>query len=93
MIISILQSKKSNDICLTPESVSVLAQNHHTILIEGEAADASLKSYLSVGAYIINTKEELLDRGDLIVKKNWPTLQEITYLNGEEKIFFTKLTY
>lgn len=91
MIISILQSKNKKDLCLTPEAVSVLVQHHHTALIEGEASWQNLKGYLNVGAYIINSKEELLDRGDLIIKKTEPKIKEIDYLNGENKIFVTKI--
>lgn len=91
MIISILQSKNKTDICLTSEAVSVLVQNHHTVLVEGEASRQNLKNYLNVGAYIINAKEELLDRGDLILKKTEPKIKEIDYLNGENKIFVTKI--
>ncbi len=91
MIISILQSKNKKGICLTSEAVSILVQNHHTVLAEGEANRQNLKNYLNVGAYIINAKEELLDRGDLIIKKTEPKIKEIDYLNGENKIFVTKI--
>lgn len=91
MIISILQDEKNHDICLTSEAVSVLVQNHHTVLIEGEPDNVAARAYMSVGAYIINTKEELLDRGNLLIKKMEPASSEIGYLNGEEKIFLTHI--
>ena len=71
----------------------MLVQNNHTVLVEGEAHNSLLAAYLNVGAYLINTKEELLDRGDLLVKKTEPDMEEIEYLNGEEKIFFTILDF
>lgn len=93
MIIAILNDKNSSKVCLTPESISVLAENNHTVLVEGEARNKLLAPYLNVGAYLIDTKEELLDRGDLLVKKTEPDMEEIEYLNGEEKIFFTSLNF
>jgi alanine dehydrogenase len=93
MIISILQSKKSNDFSLTPESVSVLVQNKHTVLVQGNPRSLVARPYLNVGAYVINTKEELLDRADLILKKSCPRIQEIDYFNGHDKIFFTKINF
>lgn len=93
MIISILQDKPYKDVCLTQEAVSVLVQNNHIVLIEGEADNKTLAPYLNVGAYIINTKEELLDRGDVIIKKTEPKKEEVGYLNGEEKILFTKIDF
>lgn len=91
MIISLLQDKNKREICLTPESISVLVQNHHTVLIEGDSNSPYLNSYLNVGAYLINIKEELLDRGDLVIKKMQTEASEIDYLNGESKIAFSKL--
>lgn len=93
MIISILRDKKDFHICLTPQAVSVLVQNRHTVLIEGKAEDKIVATYLNVGAYIIDTKEELLDRGGVLVKKNEPENAEVEYLNGEEKIFFTTIDF
>lgn len=93
MIISVLQDEHKKDVCLTSEAISVLVQNNHTVLIEGEADSVAARAFMSVGAYIINTKEELLDRGDLIIKRAWPTDSEVDYLNGEAKIFFTKLKF
>lgn len=91
MIISILQGGKSSTIGVTAELISVLCHNHHTALIEGEAGRKDMKAYLAVGAYIINTKEELLDRGDLIIKKDLLESRDIEYVRGEEKIFFTTI--
>jgi len=93
MIISILKSKNQKKPCLNVEIVSILIQNHHTVLIQGNPKNKKLKPYLNVGAYIINTKEELLDRSNLIIKKNPLKDQEIDYLNGEEKIIFSCLEF
>lgn len=89
MIISILQDQKKKSIGVTPEFVAVLVQNNHTVLVEGHNKDSPMQGYLNVGAYVINTKEELLDRGCLIVKTSCPEVTEVDYFNGEEKIFFT----
>lgn len=91
MIISILQGEKNGLPGITPELVSVLCQNRHTVLIEGDSDHKDRKLYLAVGAYIINTKEELLDRGDLILKKEPILFQDIDSVHGEEKIFFTTI--
>jgi len=90
MIISILQGKR-NELYITPEAVSVLVQQRHSVLVEGNSSDKKCLPYLNVGAYIINTKQELLDRGILIIKADSPTLEEIAYVSGEEKIFFTAI--
>ena len=92
MIISIFKTKKSAPLGVTPEFVSVLSQNHHTVLIEGRAEDELARAYLNVGGYIINTREELLDRGDLIVKLGVPELDDIEYAYGETKLFFAKVS-
>ena len=89
MIISILAQEKNHDIALSGEAVAVLVKNKHTVLVEGESVSAKLSSYLTVGAYIINAKEALLYRGDLIIKKSSLAIQEIDSLNAQDKIFFT----
>ena len=89
MIISLLSQEKNHDIALSGEAVAVLVKNKHTVLVEGESVSAKLSSYLTVGAYIINAKEALLDRGDLIIKKSSLAIQEIDSLNAQDKIFFT----
>lgn len=91
MIISILKDSDTQDISLTTEAIAVLVKNQHTVLIDGESENVAASAYMSVGAYIINTKEELLDRSDLIIKRTAPLASDINYLNGEEKIFLTKL--
>ena len=88
----IFKTKKSAPLGVTPEFVSVLSQNHHTVLIEGRAEDELARVYLNVGGYIINTREELLDRGDLIVKLGVPELDDIEYAYGETKLFFAKVS-
>jgi alanine dehydrogenase len=93
VIIAILKDKSSSKICLTSKAVCELVEHNHTVLVEGEPRSKLLAPYLNVGAYLINTKEELLDRGDLLIKKTEPELEEIEYLNGEEKIFFTSLNF
>ena len=98
MIISILHGTKSGSIPIisgsigiTPELVSVLCRSQHTVLVEGEVNRKEMKAYLAVGAYIINTKEELLDRGDLIIKKARLEPCDIEYVHGEGKIFFSTI--
>jgi alanine dehydrogenase len=90
MIISILEDTKTS-VSLTAQSVSVLVQNNHTVLIEGDPALRQLKEYLSVGAYVLNSREQLLDRGGLLIKKAPPEIADVDYLNGEDKIFFTRV--
>lgn len=90
MIVSILKSKKLLSPGVTQEFVSVLSQNHHTVLIEGSVKDDWVRGYLNVGGYIIHAREELLDRGDLIVKRGVPEEDDIKYAYGETKLFFAK---
>ncbi|MBI4359813.1 MAG: hypothetical protein HY564_01830 [Candidatus Jacksonbacteria bacterium] len=90
MIISIVKSKKQTHLGITPEFVSVLSQNHYTVLIEGRAEEEKMRAYLNVGGYIINAREELLDRGDLIIKLDAPDENDIEYAHGETKMFFAK---
>jgi alanine dehydrogenase len=99
MVIGILQDKniqkghETLDVCLTPQAASVLIKDNHSILIEGIAGDGYLKNYLNIGAYIINTKQELLDRAGLIIKKTLPQINDLNYINGEDKIIFTQMTF
>lgn len=91
MIISILAQEKQLGIALTGEAVAILVKNKHTVLVEGKSESPKLSPYLTVGAYIINSKEALLDRGDLIIKKSSPTIEETDSLNDQNKIFFTTI--
>lgn len=91
MIISAVKSKNQTRLPVTLEFVSVLSQNHHTALVEGRAEEEKMRGYLNVGGYVINSREELLDRGDLIIKLGCPEERDIEYAHGETKIFFAKV--
>lgn len=90
MIISLLQDQKEG-VALTSQAVSVLVRNNHTVLIEGNPANRLTKEYLTAGGYVIDAREELLDRGSLLIKKSPSTKEDIDDVNGEDKIFFTTL--
>lgn|SRR3989338_1695427 len=89
MIIGILQENGKQNFSLTEEFVSVLVSNKQTVLVEGSALNARSKNYLTSGAYVIDKKEQIIDRADIIIKKGFLTSTEAAMCAGREKIIFT----
>lgn len=77
MIIGIPAEVKADEyrIAMLPVGVALLSGDGHTVLIEKEAGVASGfddDDYLSAGAEIATTPDEIYQRADLIVKVKEP---------------------
>ena len=78
---------------LTPESVKVLVERNHEVLVEnngGLEAGFTNQDYLKAGAKIINTPEEIFKEAELIVKVKEPQLNEVNMIR-EGQIIYTYL--
>ena len=78
---------------LTPESVKVLVERNHEVLVEnngGLEAGFANEDYLKAGAKIINTPEEIFKKAELIVKVKEPQLNEVKMIR-EGQIIYTYL--
>ena len=78
---------------LTPESVKVLVERNHEVLVEnngGLEAGFTNQDYLEAGAKIINTPEEIFKKAELIVKVKEPQMNEVKMIR-EGQIIFTYL--
>ena len=82
-------SFQENRIALTPDAVSLLVYNGHTIVIEhnaGVGANFTDKEYSDAGAEIVFSVEEIYNT-DIIVKIEPPTKTELKLLkNGQQLI-------
>ncbi len=95
MIIGVPKEIKNNEfrVGLTPESVSLLTQQGHSVVLEhnaGKGIYASDESYIQAGAKIVTTAEEVFSTAEMIVKVKEPQPQECTMLR-EGQILFTYL--
>ena len=71
---------QENRIGLTPESVKTLTSNGHEVLIEnngGFEAGFENDHYVSSGAKIVNTAEDIFNDSDIIVKVKEPQSSEV----------------
>ena len=78
---------------ITPEGVSSLVKNNHTVIIEksaGEGSGFSDEDYRSAGALISNSPEEIYSSSDFIVKVKEPQPSEYKLLK-KDQILFTYL--
>ena len=78
---------------LTPDSVKVLIDRNHEVLVEnngGLEAGFTNEDYLKAGAKIINTPEEIFKKAELIVKVKEPQLKEVNMIR-EGQIIYTYL--
>ena len=81
-------SFQENRISLTPEAVSLLINNGHSIVIESNAglgSNFSDKEFSDVGAKIVFNTEEVFNT-DVIVKIEPPTKHELTLLKKGQKL-------
>ena len=91
MIIGVPKEVKVEEyrVAITPESVSILKQAGHTILIEAGAGEGSGFldfEYEKAGASILN-KRELFQRADLILKVKEPLPYEYEFFKEKQAIF------
>ena len=78
---------------LTPNSVKVLVDRNHEVLVEnngGLGAGFTNEDYLKAGAKIINTPEVIFKIAELIVKVKEPQLNEVKMIR-EGQIIYTYL--
>lgn len=75
--------KDESRVSLTPDSVKFLTEHNHTIYVETNAgllSGFSDEMYIEAGAKIVQTKEELWDVANVIVKVKEPQKKNILYL-------------
>ena len=95
MIIGVPKEIKLQEhrIGLTPDSVKVLADKGHEILIQnngGFEAGFTNEDYKNSGANIIDSAEEIFKKADLIVKVKEPQMNEVELIR-ENQIIYTYL--
>ena len=75
---------QENRVALVPDSVGLLVNNGHRVIIEsnaGEAANFTDKDYSEAGAEIVSESKEVY-KANIIIKVAPPTLSEIELLNN-----------
>jgi len=95
MIIGVPKEIKLQEhrIGLTPDSVKVLTEKGHEVLVEtngGFEAGFSNDNYKDSGAKIINTAEEIFKKAEIIVKVKEPQMNEVKMIR-ENQIIYTYL--
>ena len=95
MIIGVPKEIKLQEhrIGLTPESVKVLFNKGHDVLIEnngGFEAGFTNENYKNAGAKIIDKAEEIFEKAEIIVKVKEPQIDEVKMIK-ENQIIFTYL--
>ena len=95
MIIGVPKEIKLQEhrIGLTPESVQVLTQKGHEVLIQnngGYEAGFTNENYNDAGAKIIDSAEEIYKKSDIIVKVKEPQMNEVKMIR-ENQIIYTYL--
>ena len=78
---------------MTPDSIKVLADKGHEILIQsngGYEAGFSNEDYKNSGAKIIESADEIFKKADLIVKVKEPQMNEVAMIR-ENQIIYTYL--
>lgn len=82
------RSLQENRICMIPDSVALLVNNGHEILVEtgaGEGANFSDHDYSEAGAKIVSSAREVFN-ANTILKIEPPTLDEIGYLKNKQTL-------
>ncbi len=95
MIIGVPKEIKLQEhrIGLTPDSVKVLTEKNHEVLIQsngGFEAGFSNEDYKIAGAKIIDNAEEIFKRSEIIVKVKEPQMNEVKMIR-ENQIIYTYL--
>ncbi len=95
MIIGVPKEIKLQEhrIGLTPDSVKLLTNKGHKVLIEsngGYEAGFANDNYIHAGAEIINNPEQIFKQAEIIVKVKEPQLNEVKMIR-ENQIIFTYL--
>lgn len=77
-------------VALTPDCISMLTKDGYEVYVEakaGELAGFSDEQYISSGAVITNTKEELWDKASVIIKVKEPQKCEYSLFKEDQVIF------
>ena len=95
MIIGVPKEIKLQEhrIGLTPDSVKVLTQKNHEVLVQnngGFEAGFTDEDYKKAGAKIVETAEEIFQTAELIVKVKEPQINEVKMIR-ENQIIYTYL--
>ena len=83
-----------NRVALTPETVSVLVQHGHLVMMErqaGEDANYADLQYSESGAYIVERDE--VYRADILFKINPPSIEEVELMKDRQLVFSYLPTY
>ena len=83
------EHRGENRICLTPQSVEILSNNGHEVIMErgaGTASDYSDKEYSENGAVIVNEKKEVY-QCDIVMQVSPFSSAEIDMLRGNQILF------
>jgi alanine dehydrogenase len=92
MIIGILKEIKSeeNRVSMTPAGVEVMKQHGHTVLVEKHAGAGSgfdNESYVSAGAKIIDTPEDIYGQAHMVMHVKEPLPSEYELIRKEQIVF------
>ena len=92
MIVGIPKEIKNNEnrVGITETGVSLLVQNGHEVLIEKDAGLSSgiaNDNYTSLGAKILDTKEEVYKSSDMVVKVKEPLPEEYPLLKENQILY------
>lgn len=95
MIVGIIKEIKSNEhrVGIVPSGVDTLVKAGHKVIIEtnaGVGSGISDEDYKSVGAEILKTAKEVVDKSDMVVKVKEPLPAEYN-LFRKDQILFTYL--
>ena len=90
-IVGIPKELKANEtrISLIPQDVAKLVNNGNKVYVQsnaGIAAEHTDNDYISVGAEICNSTEEIYNKANLIVKVKEPQVEEYKYINYKHTI-------
>lgn len=88
---------QENRLAINPEGVALLVNNGHEVCVESGAGNGAKfpdKEYSEAGAKICYSTEELYKSGDIILKINPPSLEEIEWMQqGSTLISALNLTH
>ena len=92
MQIGIPKEIKNNEhrVGLTPDSVSTLIANNHSVFVEhnaGKEIGFSDEDYSIAGASILETPKEVFHASELIIKVKEPMQEELQYLTEQHTLF------
>ncbi|MBP2642714.1 MAG: alanine dehydrogenase [Firmicutes bacterium] len=95
MIIGVAKEIKNNEnrVALTPAGTEALVKSGHTVIIENQAGSGSgfsNESYRVVGGSISDSKKDLFDKAEMIMKVKEPLAEEYSLFH-EGQILYTYL--